>query len=192
MSEARGLGWPICLFYNIFECPKVTAYCAASPDDSEASPPFLIGKMSQSKKLVPIIVFHYRDWMGVWSATIGKNSENKNFSAPLRWSEVDKLTNVTSGAAGLIATPGIKGSAKQDDPLQSRRHFPPITGVECSFSLLPTSIVNVRPNLQMMPLLITLIFPRAQQTSPVYAFSTGIFFFSLLFIFFFLFNFIAL
>lgn len=48
MSEARGLGWPVCLFYNIFECPKLTAYCAKSPNYSEASQPS-IDKMSQRK-----------------------------------------------------------------------------------------------------------------------------------------------
>lgn len=122
--------------------------------------------------------------MGVWSATIWKNSENNNLSAPLRWSEVDECniwccrTDCGTWDKGLHQT-------RWPSPIK-KTSPPPITGVECSFSLLPTSIVNVRPNLQMMPLLITLIFPRAQQTSPVYSFSTGISFFTSFHFFFYL------
>lgn len=74
------------------------------------------------------------------------------------WSKWAELTSETSGARGLIVAPRTRALPNKMTLSNQRRHF---RRVESS-SLLPTSIVNVRPNWQWMWFLITLIFSKSK------------------------------
>lgn len=85
-----------------------------------------------------------QDWLGVESATslvIQTGHEN------LLQSRVDRVTNVTSGTTGLIVTPGEKKAMLYTLPLSNQENIPLITRVKYNSTLLPASILNVRPDL---------------------------------------------
>lgn len=59
---------------------------------------------------------------------------------------MDRVTNVTSAATGLIVTPG-KRAMQYTLPLSNQEDIPLITRVKYDSPLLPASILNVRPDL---------------------------------------------